>query len=127
MGVNPRWNEEKDQRDQVFSFRRSLTAEDVERQPFPAVLSRASPFRVGARGRGGAGAAVRSGLGRFVSGSEWALCERAGPLGLAVLSHEPQKNARIRDVCHPGAGCSGREVTRAFSRTAAVLRDAGSL
>lgn len=56
MGVNPRWNEEKDQRDQVFSFRRSLTAEDVERQPFPAVLSRASPFRVGARGRGGGGA-----------------------------------------------------------------------
>lgn len=78
-----------------------------------------------ARGRGGAGAAARSGLGRFVSGAQWALCERAGPLGLAVLSHEPQKNARIRDVCHPGAGCSGREVTGAFSPDCCSLSGRG--
>lgn len=40
---------------------------------------------------------------------------RAGLHGLGVLSHELQKNARIWDICHQGAGCSGCKVTGAFS------------
>lgn len=126
--VNPRWNRARTALRErptwpVFfsSFLRSLTEEDVERQLFPVVLSPASPFRVGRRGRRGGGAGqgaggwrAEAGLQRFVSRTEWAMCVRAGPRGLAVLSHEPQKNARIWDVCHQGAGCSGCKVTRAF-------------
>ena len=68
----------------------------------------------GGAGQGARGWRAEAGLRRFVSRTEWAMCVRAGPRGLAVLSHEPQKNARIWDVCHQGAGCSGCKVTRAF-------------
>ena len=125
-------SEEKGQPDQAsFSpFCQSPAAGDVERQPaLSAWAPRGRPLPRGAaagagQGWGLAGTRVggpagdpgRSGAGRFVPGAEWVMCVRAGLQGLALLSHEPQKNARIwiRDVCHPGAGCSGGEVTGAF-------------
>lgn len=130
------WLEEDDPPRQS---RVSLSSEASPRRPrtrsqlFPSWPSPRAPLLEGG-GAGGArtwrqsGAAGRAGGwsrrpgpappelgGRFVRGSWMELVRvRAGLHGLVVLSHELQKNARIWDICHQGAGCSGCKVTRAF-------------
>ncbi|XP_036091248.1 uncharacterized protein LOC107513989 [Rousettus aegyptiacus] len=70
-----------------------------------AERARPGPPGSGRRGRGpGARPALCT---RELNG---AMCVRAGLHGLGVLSHGLQKNARIWDICHPGAGCSGCKV-----------------
>lgn len=102
VGVNPRWNKEKDQRDQVFSSFPPKPHCGRRRGVFSAALSRA--LRAG---RGGAGRRRGAGLGAL-----WAALNGAPRVrGAARISRAfpwtTKKNARIRDVCHPGAGCSG--------------------